>query len=261
MIKNPLVKAVTLTGSEPAGMQVASTAGKELKKAVMELGGSDPFLVMEDADLEKSSSVSITARLLNSGQGCISAKRFIVMESVAQAFEELQKKKMEALVVGDPSDDNTDMGPMARPDLADEIDVQVQKSIEMGARLVTGGKKLDQPGFYYAPTILADVKKGMPAYDEETFGPVAAIITVQTEEEAIAVANDTPYGLGASVWTENTEQGERLARQIDCGMVFINNMVASNPALPFGGVKRSGFGRECSEYGLKEFINIKTICV
>jgi succinate-semialdehyde dehydrogenase/glutarate-semialdehyde dehydrogenase len=261
VIKNPLVKAVTLTGSEPAGMQVASTAGKELKKAVMELGGSDPFLVMEDADLEKSSSVSITARLLNSGQVCISAKRFIVMESVAQAFEELQKKKMEALVVGDPSDDNTDMGPMARPDLADEIDVQVQKSIEMGARLVTGGKKLDQPGFYYAPTILADVKKGMPAYDEETFGPVAAIITVKTEEEAIAVANDTPYGLGASVWTENTEQGERLARQIDCGMVFINNMVASNPALPFGGVKRSGFGRECSEYGLKEFINIKTICV
>ncbi|NQU65346.1 MAG: NAD-dependent succinate-semialdehyde dehydrogenase, partial [SAR324 cluster bacterium] len=261
VIKNPIIKAVTLTGSEPAGMQVASTAGKELKKMVMELGGSDPFLVMEDADLEKSATVSVTARLLNAGQVCISAKRFIVMESVSQAFEELQKKKVEALVVGDPTEDKTDMGPMARADLADEIDAQVKKSIEMGARLVTGGKKLDQPGFYYAPTILADVKKGMPAYDEETFGPIAAIITVKTEEEAIAVANDTPYGLGASVWTKNTEQGERIARRIDCGMVFINNMVASNPALPFGGVKRSGFGRECSEYGLKEFVNIKTICV
>ena len=261
VIKNPLVKAVTLTGSEPAGMQVAATAGTELKKSVMELGGSDPFVVMEDADLEKSSSVSVTARMLNVGQVCISAKRFIVMESVAKEFEELQKKKMEDLVVGDPSDDNTDVAPMARPDFVDDIDAQVKKSIEMGARLVTGGNKIDGPGYFYEPTILADVKKGMPAYDEETFGPVAALITVKSEEEAIAVANDTPFGLGASVWTENVEQGERLARQIDAGMVFVNNMVASNPALPFGGVKKSGFGRECSEYGLKEFVNIKTICV
>jgi len=261
VIKNPIVKAVTLTGSEPAGMQVASTAGQELKKTVMELGGSDPFLVMENADLEKCSSVSITARTTNAGQVCISAKRFIVMESVAEEFEKLQKMKMEALVVGDPSDDNTDMAPLARPDLVENVHAQVQKSVEMGARLVTGGEKIDRPGFYYQPTILADVKKGMPAYDEETFGPVAAIITVKDEEEAIAVANDTPYGLGASVWTEDTEQGERIARRINCGMVFVNNMVASNPALPFGGIKRSGFGRECSAYGMKEFVNIKTICV
>ena len=261
VIKNPIIKAVTLTGSEPAGMQVAATAGRELKKVVMELGGSDPFVVLENADLEKSSSVSVTARMLNVGQVCISAKRFIVVESVAKEFEELQKKKTEALVVGDPTDDKTDMAPMARADLIDDIDAQVRKSIEMGARLVTGGKRIDRPGCFYEPTILADVKKGMPAYDEETFGPIAAIITVKDEEEAIAVANDTPYGLGASIWTEDSEQGERIARRIDCGMVFINNMVASNPALPFGGVKRSGFGRECSQYGLKEFVNIKTICV
>ncbi|MFH2133430.1 MAG: NAD-dependent succinate-semialdehyde dehydrogenase [bacterium] len=260
VVKHPVVKAVTLTGSEAAGMQVAATAGKELKKTVLELGGSDPFIVLEDADLEKCTDIAVQSRTLNVGQACNAAKRFIVMEGVAPAFEALLKKKMSALVVGDPSADGTDMAPMARGDLVENIHDQVTVSIEMGARLVCGGRKIDRPGFYYEPTILADVKKGMPAYDQETFGPVAAIITVKNAEEAIAVANDTPYGLAASVWAGSTEQGEKMARRIDSGMVFINALVASNPKLPFGGIKRSGYGRECSEYGLREFVNVRTVC-
>ena len=261
VITNPFVKAVTLTGSEPAGSKVAETAGRELKKSVLELGGSDPFLVMEDADLDLCATTSIKARTGNCGQTCIAAKRFIVVETVAKEFEEQQKRIIESLVVGDPMDDSTQLAPMARPDLVDELHAQVEKSIALGARLVAGGKKLDLPGSYYAPTILADVKKGMPAYDEETFGPVSAIITVRDEAEAIVVANDSRYGLGGSVWTKDTARGERIARQIETGTVVVNNMTVSNPRLPFGGIKKSGYGRELSYYGIKEFCNIKTICI
>ncbi len=261
IIRNPKIKAVTLTGSEPAGSKVAELAGKELKKSVLELGGSDPYVVLEDADLEQCAKTAATARNFNAGQVCIAAKRFIIVESVAEKFQELQKKATEALVIGDPMDDKTQLAPMSRPDLLDELHEQVEKSIAMGATLVTGGQKLDRPGNYYAPTILADVKKGMPAYDDETFGPVAANIIVKDETEALEVANDTPFGLGASVWTKDLERGERLARQIETGMVFVNSMVLSSPAMPFGGVKRSGYGRELSEVGMKEFVNIKSICI
>lgn len=261
VIRNPKIKAVTLTGSEPAGSQVAAEAGKELKKSVLELGGSDPFVVLEDADLEKCAQIAAVSRNLNCGQVCIAAKRFIVVESVAEKFQELQKKATEELKIGDPMDEATQVAPLSRPDLLDDLQVQVDKSVELGADLVTGGKKLDRPGNYYAPTILSNVKKGMPAYDDETFGPVAANIIVKDDEEAIKVANDTPFGLGASIWTKDLEKGERLAREIEAGMVYVNNMVASSPLLPFGGVKRSGYGRELSDYGIKEFVNIKTICI
>ncbi len=261
VISNPKIKAVTLTGSEPAGSKVAERAGKELKKSVMELGGSDPYIVLEDADLEQCAKNASISRNMNAGQVCIAAKRFIIVESVAEKFQELQKKATEALVIGDPADEATQLAPMARPDLMDELHAQVEKSIALGAELVTGGHKLDRPGNYYAPTILANVKKGMPAYDEETFGPVAANIIVKDEAEAIAVANDTPFGLGASIWTRDLARGERVAREIESGMVFVNHMTASTPAMPFGGVKRSGYGRELSDYGIKEFVNIKTICI
>ncbi len=261
VIENPKIKAVTLTGSEPAGSKVAERAGKELKKTVLELGGSDPYVVLDDADLEQCAKTAAISRNLNCGQVCIAAKRFIIVESVAEKFQELQKKATEELVVGDPADESTQLAPMSRPDLMDELHEQVEKSISMGAKVLTGGKKLDRPGNYYAPTILADVKKGMPAYEEETFGPVAANIIVKDEEEAIAVANDTPFGLGASVWTRDLKKGERVAREIDSGMVFVNHMTASTPAMPFGGTKRSGYGRELSDYGIKEFVNIKSICI
>lgn len=261
VITNPLIKAVTLTGSEPAGMSVASTAGKQLKKSVMELGGSDPFIVLEDADIDKAVEISVMSRCLNVGQVCIAAKRFIVVESIAEEFTKKHAEKMAALVMGDPLDESTQLAPMSRPEFVDDIHEQVKKSVAMGARLITGGKKMDSEGFFYPATVLANVKKGMPAYDEETFGPVSAIITVKNEEEAIRIANDTDFGLGAAVWTKDKERGEKIARQIDAGMVYINSIVASNPKLPFGGIKRSGYGRECSEHGLKEFTNIKTICV
>jgi len=261
VITNPLVRAVMLTGSEPAGMSVASTAGKQLKKSVMELGGSDPFIVLEDADLDKAVEVSVTSRALNVGQVCIAAKRFIVVESVAEEFIRRHGERMAALVMGDPLDEKTQLAPMSRPEFVEDIHAQVEKSVAMGATLITGGKLTDSEGYFYPATVLSDVKKGMPVYDEETFGPVSAIITVKDEEEAIRIANDTDFGLGAAVWTQDKERGERVARQVDCGMVFVNTLVSSNPKLPFGGSKRSGYGRECSEYGLKEFTNIKTICV
>ena len=260
-IKHPAIKAVTLTGSEGAGSKVAETAGRELKKSVLELGGSDPFVVLEDADLEGSIRTAVNARNFNCGQVCISAKRFIVVESVAAEFEKTFKEITETLKIGDPFDPDTKVGPMARPDLVDDIHAQVMKSVDMGARLIAGGNRLEGPGNFYAPTVLADVKKGMPAYDEETFGPVAALITVKNEAEAIAVANDSPFGLGASVWTKDQERGIRVARRIESGMVFVNEMVMSLPKMPFGGVKRSGYGRELADYGIKEFVNIKSICV
>lgn len=261
VIKHPAIKAVTLTGSEGAGSKVAETAGRELKKSVLELGGSDPFVVLEDADLEGSIRTAVNARNFNCGQVCISAKRFIVIESAMAEFENNFREITESLKIGDPLDPNTKVGPMARPDLVDDIHAQVEKSIEMGARLVTGGKRLEGPGNFYAPTVLADVKKGMPVYEEETFGPVAALISVKDEQEAVDVANDSPFGLGASVWTKDRDKGERIARQIDSGMVFVNEMTMSLPKMPFGGVKRSGYGRELSDYGIKEFVNIKSICM
>ena len=261
IIKNPLVKAVTLTGSEPAGMQVASTAGRELKKTVLELGGSDPFIVLKDADIPACVLTSAQARMLNVGQSCIAAKRFIVVESRVKEFEEQQTAIMTQLKVGDPLDESTKVGPMARLDLLEELDEQVQKSIKLGARLLCGGKKADGPGAFYLPTVLADVKKGMPAYDEETFGPVSAIIPVKDAEEAVRVANDSEFGLGGSVWSRDIKKAEEVARRIETGAMFVNGMTKSDPRLPFGGVKKSGYGRELSHYGIKEFVNIKTIWI
>lgn len=261
VIENKFIKAATLTGSEYAGSMVASKSGKMLKKSVMELGGSDPFIILKDANLELAVNTAVTARLLNNGQSCIAAKRFIVEEVIADDFETLFVKKMEQVKVGDPMNEDSELGPIAREDLLIELNQQVEKSAAKGARILTGGKRLDRTGYYYPATILTDVKKGMPAYDQELFGPVATVIKVNNEEEAIKVANDTPYGLGASLWTENIEKAKELAGQIESGSVFINGMVKSDPRLPFGGVKLSGFGRELSHYGIKEFVNIKTVWV
>jgi succinate-semialdehyde dehydrogenase/glutarate-semialdehyde dehydrogenase len=261
VIKNPLVKAVTLTGSEPAGMQVASTAGHELKKTVLELGGSDPYIVLEDADIPACVKTSVTARMINAGQSCIAAKRFIVVESRLKEFEQQQVAIMKSLKMGDTLSEETQVGAMARMDLLEDLDKQVQDSIKMGAKLLCGGKKADGPGAFYLPTVLTNVKKGMPAYEQETFGPVSAIISVKDEEEAINVANDSEFGLGGSVWTKDVGRGEQVARRIESGAVFVNGMTKSDPRLPFGGVKRSGYGRELSHYGIKEFVDIKTIWI
>ena len=261
VIKDERVKAVTLTGSEPAGISVASIAGRELKKTVLELGGSDPYIVLDDADFPTCVATSATARMINAGQSCIAAKRFIVVEPLVKQFEEQQTAIMQSLKVGDPLAEDTKVGAMARMDLLEELDEQVQKSVKMGARLICGGNKADRPGAFYLPTVLSDVQKGMPVYDEETFGPVSAIIPVADTEEAIAVANDSPFGLGGSVWSRDPAKGEAVARRIESGAVFVNGMTKSDPRLPFGGIKRSGYGRELSHYGIKEFVNIKTIWI
>ncbi|MEW6455294.1 MAG: NAD-dependent succinate-semialdehyde dehydrogenase [Acidobacteriota bacterium] len=261
VIKDDKIKAVTLTGSEDAGSKVAEIAGREIKKTVLELGGSDPFIILHDADVNVCASVGTQARTTNTGQSCIAAKRFIVVEEQAKEFERLLTENIEKLKVGDPLDKNTQIGPLARKDLLLELDKQVQDSIAQGAKLLTGGKRLDRPGFYYAPTVLTDVREGMPVYREETFGPVAAVIKVRDEEEAIRIANATRFGLGASLWTKDLKKAEELARKIDSGMVFINAMVKSDPRLPFGGVKKSGYGRELSHYGIKEFVNIKSVWI
>ena len=261
VIRNPLVKAVTLTGSEPAGKAVASIAGDEIKKTVLELGGSDPFIVLDDADIDACINTAVQARMINTGQSCIAAKRFIVVESRLKEFEERQTKMMQSLKIGDPLLPDTQVGPMARMDLVKDIDIQVKKSIDMGAKLLCGGKQIKGPGAYYEPTVLTDVKKGMPAYDEETFGPIMAIIPVKDEQEAKAVANDSEFGLGGCIWSQDIARAEKLARRIDTGSVFINGIVKSDPRLPFGGIKKSGYGRELSDYGIKEFVNIKSIWI
>jgi len=261
VITNPHVKAVTLTGSEAAGMQVASIAGRELKKTVLELGGSDPYIVLEDADLPACVNISVASRMINAGQSCIAAKRFIVVESKVKEFEEQHAIIMKGLKVGDTLSEETQVGAMARMDLLKELDEQVQKSIELGARLLCGGKKADGPGAFYLPTVLTDVKKGMPVYDQETFGPVSAIISVKDADEAVMVANDSEFGLGGSVWSSDLKKAEEVARRIETGAVYINGMTKSDPRLPFGGVKKSGYGRELSQYGIREFVNVKSIWI
>ncbi len=262
IIENPLIRAVTLTGSTPAGKAVAAKAGEMLKKTVLELGGSDPYIVLDDADLPTAVDVCVASRLLNSGQSCIAAKRFIVSAKNQSQFEDLYVQRMRQAIMGDPLAEETDVGPLARHDLRDELHEQVQQSVEKGARLLLGGEIPEGDGAYYPPTVLTDVKRGMPAYDEELFGPVAAIIPVADEIEAIAVANDTIFGLGAAIFTTDIERGERLAaEQIEAGSCFVNALVKSDPRLPFGGIKESGYGRELSVYGIKEFVNVKTVYV
>ncbi len=261
VIEHETVMAVTLTGSDMAGRKVAAKAGQMLKKAVLELGGSDPFIVLADADLEQAATVGTKSRCINSGQSCIAAKRFIVVDEVYDEFLELFREKFSSLIVGDPLDDRTQIGPQSRQDLMDELHAQVVASIEKGARLVTGGAPMDRQGSYYPPSILADLSPGMPAYHEELFGPVASVIRVRGASEALEVANASCFGLGGSVWTRDQQKGEALAAQIESGAVFVNGMVKSDPRLPFGGVKTSGFGRELSHYGIKEFVNIQTVWI
>jgi succinate-semialdehyde dehydrogenase/glutarate-semialdehyde dehydrogenase len=262
VIEHPLIRAATLTGSGPAGRAVASKAGAMLKKTVLELGGSDPYLVLEDADLDLAATIGTKGRLVNSGQSCIAAKRFIVVEKVRRQFEELFVNRMSAARTGDPLSEDTEIGPLARHDLRDTVHRQVEGSIAKGARCLLGGTIPNSRGAYYPPTVLTDVTKGMPAFDEEVFGPVAAVVPVKDEEQAIATANDTVFGLGGGVFTRDLARGEHIAAElIDSGMVFVNEHVSSDPRLPFGGIKESGYGRELSHYGIKEFVNIKTVCV
>ncbi len=261
MVRNPKIAAVTLTGSEPAGMSVASLAGSQIKKTVLELGGSDPFIVLADADLAACVKTAVTARMINQGQSCIAAKRFIVVESIKEEFTSKLTAAMSTLKIGDPIKDDTQVGPMARLDLLEELDAQVQESARLGAKIHCGGKRADRPGAYYLPTVMSDVRKGMPEYHEETFGPVAAIISVGDVEEAIAVANDSEFGLSGAVWSGSTSTAEMVARRVQTGAMFINGLPKSDPRLPFGGIKKSGYGRELSHYGIREFVNIKTIWI
>ncbi len=261
VIANPLVQGVTLTGSRRAGQAVAAAAGRHLKKSVMELGGSDPYIVLADAQFNESCKTGVCSRMLNGGQVCIAAKRFIVEESILEQFIEEQKTLLENMRLGDPMLETTDMGPMARADLLENIEYQVNESAKMGATILTGGSRLDNESWFYKPTLLINVKKGMPVYDEETFGPVSVVIPAKDPEEAIRIANDTIYGLGASLWTQNIALAEKLATKLEAGAVFINGMTKSDPRLPFGGSKQSGFGRELSNYGIKEFTNIKTVWI
>jgi succinate-semialdehyde dehydrogenase / glutarate-semialdehyde dehydrogenase len=259
IIADSRIRAVTLTGSDSAGTQVAEQAGREIKKTVLELGGSDPFIVLEDTDLQETAKRAAAARLVNSGQSCIAAKRFIVVEKIADGFLELLVSEMRSPRMGDPLDRDTQVGPLARHDLRESLHRQVEKSIKLGAKVLLGGGIPEGPGAFYPPTVLAAVTKGMPAFDEETFGPVAAVIRAKDEAEAIRLANDSAFGLGASLWTRDLHRAERLVRQIDAGCVFVNEIVKSDPRLPFGGVKRSGYGRELSEYGIREFMNVKSV--
>ncbi len=262
IIEHPLVRAVTLTGSVRAGRAVASQAGAQIKKTVLELGGSDAYLILEDADLDRAVATCVKSRMLNGGQSCIAAKRFLVVEPLVDEFRDRMVEQMRQVVMGDPMDERTTLGPQARMDLRDELHEQVRKSVEAGATLLLGGEPPEGPGAFYPATVLADVRPGMPAWDEELFGPVASIIGVADEAEAIRVANDSVFGLGAAVFTGDRERGERVARdELDAGACFVNGMVRSDPRLPFGGVKESGYGRELSAHGIREFVNIKTVWV
>ena len=261
VIENERIKAVTLTGSDIAGRKVAAKSGQMLKKTVMELGGSDPFIVLADAEIEEAATVGAKARCINSGQSCIAAKRFIVVDAVYDRFIARFKEAMAALKVGDPLEEGVQVGPQAREDLMHELHGQVEASLEKGAKVLLGGAPLERRGYFYPPTILTELKPGMAAYHEELFGPVASVIRVRDEKEAVEVANASPFGLGGSVWTADSARGEAVAGQVEAGAVFVNGMVKSDPRLPFGGVKISGYGRELSHYGIKEFVNIQTVWV
>jgi len=261
VIADPRIHAVTLTGSEPAGKKVAACAGENLKKTVLELGGSDAFIVLEDADLEETVKNAVASRYLNAGQSCIAAKRFIVVDKIANKFVERFKDEVDKLKMGDPLDEGTTLAPMARIDLRDELHQQVTASIKQGAVAVTGCEPSSDAGAYYIPSILDQVKDGVTAYEEELFGPVASIIRARDERDALRIANASRYGLGGSVWTTDSKRGEALARRMQSGAVFVNGMVKSDPRLPFGGVKASGYGRELSHHGLHEFLNTKTVWI
>ncbi|MFW6199077.1 MAG: NAD-dependent succinate-semialdehyde dehydrogenase [Gemmatimonadota bacterium] len=262
VIDDDRVQGVTLTGSVGAGRAVASRAGERIKKTVLELGGSDPYLVLEDADLDAAAKTCVTSRLINSGQSCIAAKRFIVVERVADEFTRKVVERMNEAVVGDPMDESTDVGPQARDDLRDALHDQVERSVAGGARVALGGELPHGPGYFYPPTVLTGINPGTPAWEEELFGPVASVITVADEAEAIRVANDPPYGLGAAVFTSDAERGERIAtEELEAGCCFVNDFVRSDPRLPFGGIKDSGYGRELSPHGIREFVNVKTVWV
>jgi succinate-semialdehyde dehydrogenase/glutarate-semialdehyde dehydrogenase len=261
LIDDRRIRAVTLTGSERAGSQVAEHAGRALKKTVLELGGSDPFIVLDDADLPATARAAASARLVNGGQSCIAAKRFVVLEPVSERFLDALVAEMAARRMGPPLERETEVGPQARHDLRDALHRQVVDSMRRGARLLLGGRVPDGPGAFYPPTVLADVAPGMRAFDEETFGPVAAVVRARDEAHAIALANESPFGLGASVWTRDPRRAERVAPHLEAGSVFVNGIVRSDPRLPFGGIKRSGWGRELSEYGIREFVNVKSVWV
>ena len=261
LIDDPRVKAVTLTGSERAGSDVASAAGRQIKKSVLELGGSDPFIVMPSAHLETAIKIAVTARIQNAGQSCIAAKRFILSDQIYDQFVSDFVARMRALEVGDPLEPTTEIGPLATEAILVGVDEQVQKSVAAGAKLLTGGKRIERAGFFYEPTVLTNIPRGSPAYREEIFGPVACFFRAADAGEAVEIANDTSFGLGASAWTKDPVEQEFFSQALEAGMVFINSMVASDPRLPFGGVKRSGFGRELSAEGIREFVNIKAVSV
>jgi succinate-semialdehyde dehydrogenase / glutarate-semialdehyde dehydrogenase len=261
ILNDPRVKAATLTGSEQAGIQVGVAAAKRIKKVVLELGGSDPFIVMPSADLDAAVATAVEARVVNNGQSCIAAKRFIVADPIAAEFEKKFVARMESLRLGDPFDEKTELGPLATADAVTSLDADVQKTVQAGARVLTGGYRLKREGNYYAPTVLTNIPKNSPAYREELFGPVASLFRVKDIDEAIRLANDSRFGLGASAWTKDDRERERFINELECGMVFINKMVASDPRIPFGGVKHSGHGRELSANGIREFMNIKTVSV
>jgi succinate-semialdehyde dehydrogenase/glutarate-semialdehyde dehydrogenase len=259
VINDDRLAAATLTGSEPAGQAVASQAGRQIKKTVLELGGSDPFIVMPSINLNETVTNAVNARTINNGQSCIAAKRFIVAEPIYDEFERLFVKGMEGLSVGDPMDPNTNIGPLATAKIRDDLHGQVTRAVESGARVLTGGRKIDGPGNFYAPTVLTNVSRKSPVYYEEFFGPVAMLFRAKDAREAIEIANDSPFGLGSSVWTQDEAEMERFIDGIEAGQVFVNGQVASDPRLPFGGVKRSGYGRELSAIGIREFVNAKTV--
>ena len=261
LIEDSRIAAVTLTGSEAAGVEVAATSGHVLKKTVLELGGSDPFIVLEDADLDEAAQVAVTARFQNNGQSCIAAKRFIVVDSVAEAFEQKFVANTARLKVGDPLEYDTRIGPLARKDLQETLDQQVQQSIQQGAKVLIGGKAREGKGNFYEPTILTNVTPEMSVFNDETFGPVAAVIRARDTEHALELANDSKFGLSSNLWTRNIEQARELTARIEAGGVFINGMTASDPRLPFGGVKRSGYGRELSSFGIREFVNVQTVWI
>ena len=261
LIADDRIRAVTLTGSSQTGSRIAELAGRAIKKQVLELGGSDPFIVLRDADLEAAAAVATRARNQNSGQSCIAAKRFLIQAGVLDEFQERFTKRVAALRIGDPLEATTQVGPLARGDLREAVERQVAESVRLGARVLTGGERWGDRGYFYRPTVVGGVTPAMPLFTEETFGPVAAIVRVEDADEAIALANASEYGLGASLWTRDAAAGERLARRLESGQVFVNGLVASDPRLPFGGVKRSGYGRELGSFGIREFSNLKTVWV